>query len=765
MSDPRPHRLPSPRAWPLAALVLAWLLPRPAAAYDYSTAIYIEGEEDLFELYYAGLLEEQEFETLLELLDQPLDVNTASRDELYDLPGISRTTADAIVRHREEVGPFEAEWQLIELPGVGDAVFEQIRPFVINLPPVETQVPIHGLVQFKLGRGFEPPDDPIEDDHAEKTHSIEDLGYGKGPDSYVRGRVTVDRWLDGGIQALIQEDTASAVYDPESRDFTVRWGTPAFVIDKGYVSAQHDDGSGIAGTYSVGFGRRLTFDVTDRTDPHGWYRDLSITQTSNSYGMLGEYNSPQRLFGGAARLTAIRFGRMSLDMTVFGSSRLHDLYQYHLGLPVCESDEDVSPRVYVNGRDGTLQKVGWVTLPNAYREDLVGGNVTFRLNSRSHVGVTGYVAHIDKTVIEGVPDNQEWRFRYRIPNRDYFGAVGIDGRLALGLMTLSGEYAHNDNNGNAGLVQVNLARPRFDLDFVFRHYDTEYDNPHARGVAADDLYGGLRASDETGWRFKGWVMPLDWLQVRAMADLWRRHSLQTWNSRLYGKLDVSPTEQLRFGGYVRWTNKDLLHNGRSRVYGGSEDLELYFVDPSVNLGDIPDEEIEEGAGAKTQFGIQADVYYIPRTHITLYYQRSYEDVGKLYPRADGDGPCEPWFQVGNFFWVKARVKPGKLTTVTYRFKVGDEDVHGSRGGKWMVTYLQLDQKIGRAPDPRVKFQIRGSLGRTLSDPRAEWYEDCRNAGVPQLNGTCLDTDADEEQADLSEEEWYGHIWGGFEFRF
>ena len=30
-------------------------------------------------------------------------------------------------------------------------------------------------------------------------------------------------------------------------------------------------------------------------------------------------------------LTAIRFGRSSLDMTVFGSSRMNDLYQYHMG--------------------------------------------------------------------------------------------------------------------------------------------------------------------------------------------------------------------------------------------------------------------------------------------------------------------------------------------------------------------------------------------------------------------------------------------------
>ncbi len=750
------------RGHPAAALVallgLLWAL--PAAAYDYSTTIRIDSEEDLDELYYAGLIDEEEYEQLVELLHNPLDVNVASREELYGLPGVSQTAAAAIVRHREMVGPFESEFQLISLPGIGDEVYEQIRPFLEEMPPIHRKTPVKGVLTLRGGKTLEQID-PIENDSVNRTHQPEDLGFGQIPDFYLRGQVTVDRWLELGFLGLAQEEIARVHYDPASHDFVAGWGAPVFELDKAFISAKGSGGSGIVGSYSAGFGRRLTFDVTQRAEPHGWYRDLQVQGEES-------FSPPQRLFGGAARLTALRFGRSSLDMTLFGSSRLYDLYQYHMGFDTGGEDTD-SPRIYMQDQDGQLQRMGWLTMPNVYREDLVGGNVTFRINNRSHVGVTGYVAHIDKTVIEGVDDNDEWLFRYRIPNRDYFGAVGADFMFGLGMLALSGEYSHDDKTGNALLLQANLSRPRLDLDLVFRHYDTDWSNPHSRGVAQSDVYEGARARDETGFRFKGYGSPLPWLQLRGTADIWERPSTGLWNLQLYGKVDVLPTDQLRLAAFTRWTNKDLARNGRGWEYGGSSELDQWQTDSASRYDDVePEDWYEtEGHGAKTQVGGQLDVEYIPATHLTLYYQRYYEDVADAVTYPTGDGPCEPWFQVGNYFWVKARVRPGKMTTLTWRFKYLDEDVHGDRGERSFETYLQFEQKVGRPPRPRMKFVIRGTLGRYLADPAGAWEYDCSIAGIPQLvdGGTCLATELTEPEDEPPEEKWYGQIWGALEFRF
>lgn len=49
----------------------------------------------------------------------PLDLNAATVEQLDTLPGIGPVTAAAIVRHREEAGPFTSVDQLLDVPGIG----------------------------------------------------------------------------------------------------------------------------------------------------------------------------------------------------------------------------------------------------------------------------------------------------------------------------------------------------------------------------------------------------------------------------------------------------------------------------------------------------------------------------------------------------------------------------------------------------------------------------------------------------------------------
>ncbi len=58
----------------------------------------------------------------------PIDINRASATELEDLPGVGPATAEAIIAHREQNGPFASVDDLIDVRGIGDAKLEQIRP-------------------------------------------------------------------------------------------------------------------------------------------------------------------------------------------------------------------------------------------------------------------------------------------------------------------------------------------------------------------------------------------------------------------------------------------------------------------------------------------------------------------------------------------------------------------------------------------------------------------------------------------------------------
>lgn len=57
-----------------------------------------------------------------------VNVNEAGVDELAVLPGLGPTTARRIIDHRREHGPFASLDGLLDVPGIGSATLEELRP-------------------------------------------------------------------------------------------------------------------------------------------------------------------------------------------------------------------------------------------------------------------------------------------------------------------------------------------------------------------------------------------------------------------------------------------------------------------------------------------------------------------------------------------------------------------------------------------------------------------------------------------------------------
>lgn len=60
-----------------------------------------------------------------------INLNSATAEQLEELPGIGPSTARAIVEHRNTHGPFREVDELLQVRGIGDAKLDQIRELVI----------------------------------------------------------------------------------------------------------------------------------------------------------------------------------------------------------------------------------------------------------------------------------------------------------------------------------------------------------------------------------------------------------------------------------------------------------------------------------------------------------------------------------------------------------------------------------------------------------------------------------------------------------
>lgn len=59
-----------------------------------------------------------------------ININSASADELIQLPGIGEKIAEAIIAYREEYGEFGSIEEIMEVSGIGEGKFNNIKAYI-----------------------------------------------------------------------------------------------------------------------------------------------------------------------------------------------------------------------------------------------------------------------------------------------------------------------------------------------------------------------------------------------------------------------------------------------------------------------------------------------------------------------------------------------------------------------------------------------------------------------------------------------------------
>ncbi len=525
---------------------------------SYEVFIDIDIEEDLYDLLATEQISARTFDALLLLHQTRVDLNRADRQRLYLLPNLDYSHVDGILLHRQRAGELSGLDELVVAGVLSAALAKSLRPFTVARPIDEPREGASGFVRLQTrwtGRHDRLP-----------------------PAAALQARVRAAGGLDAGLAAtLTRNQLGKPRWDRDRRALAVAPERARLVMPKLYVAWKAERWELVAGTYRIGFGQRLTFDVTDQITPNGAFGDFELRRATSlvlrcrraagelsaspcpsgaTYRVTPDWAWTNRLAGVAVGATRISSAEGWLQVYVWGSYQPHGVAQSHIvDASRCidpQQDDDercASPAVVVLDGEPIAPSgaASRATLRAVIAEGLGGAHSSYFWNPRSHIGVTGYAA-VPRWLLRGATlDFQE---SARRPFGGAFGAVGVDAAVGLGPHDLFVELARSfdqqsaSRGGYAAVVRSVSTLEAAEVDVSLRYLGSGYANPYARPISAADELDGLRARDEAGFRVRATASIGPRAQLRGLVDVWRSLSSSALRAQLFGRVDWAISRSL-----------------------------------------------------------------------------------------------------------------------------------------------------------------------------------------------------------------------------
>ncbi len=444
----------------------------------------------------------------LDMMRDPVDINRLDLFDLMSFQNVSPVDAKAIIEARKRLGGFQNGRQLRRSEGLRYWAYRNIRDFVVYGQPQlkEHNEVVHGNYEVRYY------DTPFVLDDAEVARNL----VGRG-DPAMLHKLTLN--LGVGVRAGVMtfRDVDEHAWNETVKGYygvNDKWIGP-FHLKRLYF-----------GNYRVSFGQGLVMDNTDykmsRKTGFGWNK--------RPIGVRGDLSrSHEFALTGAAMEGSI--GRF--HTTLFFSSDRKDgilnpdgtVNQYVLMQPrppVWWLDQHLA---YEPGRTYAAQDTPdtpTLLRKDAFREDIIGGNLKVMLGDASYVGVTAYQADYDRafradptTLVSAYAigrgylearDSELWEGYTSVVDDPVTGTrrehkfrrvYGAEFQTVFDNVSLAGEYGYlqdpdagflKGNGKDALLLNAYAQWSDLSLLAIYRDYDVGYDNPYNRAFANDGRY-------------------------------------------------------------------------------------------------------------------------------------------------------------------------------------------------------------------------------------------------------------------------------------
>lgn len=272
--------------------------------------------DELFALQENDLNYSELYENLLQLRSHPLDLNSASADQLRSLFVLSESQIGGILDYRERAGRLLSIYELQNVPGLDPITISRLEPFVmVSESSLAEKNLFHRITDFNNSYLILRHQRTIELRKGFRSISNQPAAFRGSPDNiYMRFRTS--KANDHSIGFTAEKDAGEAIdWNPESQRFGLDYYSLHFqLVNKGRLNnlilgdfqAQFGQGLLLGGAFGVGKGgetiattRRSNLGFLPYTslDENNFFRGVAVTLRLSRYWRLSSFISHKRMDG------------------------------------------------------------------------------------------------------------------------------------------------------------------------------------------------------------------------------------------------------------------------------------------------------------------------------------------------------------------------------------------------------------------------------------------------------------------------------------
>lgn len=479
------------------------------------------------------------YEDLTFYLNEPLNLNTATKEDLEKLQLLSEFQIENLLKYRNDFGQLLSIYELLNVNGFNEEYVRLILPFVTieKVEPVLSFDP-KKAVRYGRHRVFLRTRNVLQTQQGYTP--ITDSALAASPNSrylgspwhfYTRYQYTYKNKVAWGVTAEKDpgeeffKGTQKQGFDFYSGHLMVKGIGPVKTLVLGDYLAQFGQGLVIWSGYTFG-------------------KSSMVTSTRKRAQGLKKYSSAdENLF---LRGAGVTLTYKNIDFTTFVSKKRIDA-----NITVVDSLTGEAEEV------SSLQTSGLHSTPaemadrKALGETIYGGNITFNYNT-FRIGMTGVTYQFSSNLVKTPRPYNQYEFSGKQNSN-----VGVDYQFVIkNSVTLFGEAAMSQNGARAFLNSMLFSlSPQTTMAILHRHYERNYQALYAQSFGEN-----TNVTNESGLYVGAIILPYAKWKLSAYYDMfsfpWMKFETYAPTKGHDYLAELSYTPARRVSMYLRYRHKN-----------------------------------------------------------------------------------------------------------------------------------------------------------------------------------------------------------------